>query len=484
MASKMKTLTINDVTYDITDDSAVSFVEEQHLTEAQKAVARANIGAQPVGEYLTEVPEGYAKNEDIKKVDRKVDTLREVVSKFHSNIVCDAEGEVIQLSDASDLELAGLRIFGKTIQNGTPTPEAPVPLESVGADGNVAVTVCGKNLLNLPDGTQTDNGVTAIIKDGVIALNGTANKVTFFNFRNSAFVLEGQTYYYGSDNVTGLNQFLGADEASYNTEPTFTAVINYSKRMSKTSTLTYQLYIRSGATFNNTVVKPYLVLGSSAIGWEAHKAQTLTAQTPNGLPGIPVSSGGNYTDENGQQWICDEIDFARGKYVQRVVKIGVDFFKDVVPTTDSNWYNEESSCSYELKAPQKPLLDNAFTSLCNVLTSYKFAYFYNQGIVEGVMNEQSYLVVNLDKSRGIDTVDKFKAWCNEAGFEVIKFLATPIETDLTAEEIAQYSALHTNYPNTTVYNDAGAGMGVKYVADTKLYIDKKFAELSAALLNQ
>ena len=44
MATKMKTLTINDVTYDITDDSAVSFVEEQNLTEAQKAQARANIG--------------------------------------------------------------------------------------------------------------------------------------------------------------------------------------------------------------------------------------------------------------------------------------------------------------------------------------------------------------------------------------------------------------------------------------------------------
>ena len=45
MATKMKTLTINDVTYDITDDSAVSFVEEQNLTDEQKAQARENIGA-------------------------------------------------------------------------------------------------------------------------------------------------------------------------------------------------------------------------------------------------------------------------------------------------------------------------------------------------------------------------------------------------------------------------------------------------------
>ena len=46
--------------------------------------------------------------------------------------------------------------------------------------------------------------------------------------------------------------------------------------------------------------------------------QTLTISMPNGLPGIPVSSGGNYTDANGQRWICDEIDFARGKYIKRI----------------------------------------------------------------------------------------------------------------------------------------------------------------------
>ena len=56
---------------------------------------------------------------------------------------------------------------------------------------------------------------------------------------------------------------------------------------------------------------------------EEYKKQTLTLKTPNGLPGIPVSTGGNYTDSNGQQWVCDEIDLARGKYVQRVKKIFV-----------------------------------------------------------------------------------------------------------------------------------------------------------------
>lgn len=53
----------------------------------------------------------------------------------------------------------------------------------------------------------------------------------------------------------------------------------------------------------------------------ADKSQTLILQTPNALPGISVASGGNYTDENGQQWVCDEVDLARGVRVQRIAKI-------------------------------------------------------------------------------------------------------------------------------------------------------------------
>lgn len=61
----------------------------------------------------------------------------------------------------------------------------------------------------------------------------------------------------------------------------------------------------------------------------ANESQTLTLQTPNALPGIPVPSGGNYTDENGQQWVCDEVDLARGVYVQRVAKFKL--------TSSMNW---------------------------------------------------------------------------------------------------------------------------------------------------
>lgn len=63
------------------------------------------------------------------------------------------------------------------------------------------------------------------------------------------------------------------------------------------------------------------------IGDGADERQTITLQTPNGLPGIPVTSGGNYTDENGQQWVCDEVDLEREIKVQRIDKGAFDATK-------------------------------------------------------------------------------------------------------------------------------------------------------------
>ena len=60
--------------------------------------------------------------------------------------------------------------------------------------------------------------------------------------------------------------------------------------------------------------------GESDETFEPFQYQQASLSTPNGLPGLPVDSGGNYTDSNGQQWVCDEMDFGRGKYVQRVKK--------------------------------------------------------------------------------------------------------------------------------------------------------------------
>jgi hypothetical protein len=81
--------------------------------------------------------------------------------------------------------------------------------------------------------------------------------------------------------------------------------------------------------------------------------------------------------------------------------------------------------------------------------------------------------------KSITKIDEFMNYVGEDCY-VLVLLPTPIETPLTAEELAAYKALHTNYPNTTIISETH--LDVKYVADTKNYIDNKFKELSTALV--
>ena len=88
-----------------------------------------------------------------------------------------------------------------------------------------------------------------------------------------------------------------------------------------------------------------------------------------------------------------------------------------------------------------------------------------------------YVDFRINKDR-LSTVDitGIKDFCRKIDAKFYYTLESPIEHDLPPEVIEAYKKLHTNYPVTTVLNDAGAGMSMSYVADTKNYTDNKIAE--------
>lgn len=198
--------------------------------------------------------------------------------------------------------------------------------------------------------------------------------------------------------------------------------------------------------------------------------QTFSLQTSNGLPGLPIDSGGNYTDSNGQQWVCDEMDFKRGKYVQRI--------KKVVFNGSEDWNLESISQKGFANFYVRNLSGIRVNS--NVLSNQ----FRNQTTLisetteEGIANLTT-LYVRIDKTKA-DNANKFKEILKTNNLEICYQLATPIETDIPEETMTAYRKLYTNYPSTVIQNDSGAGMEVEYVADTKSYIDNKLKELVQA----
>ena len=251
-------------------------------------------------------------------------------------VVGEAKGEVIALDDAIDQFLVGCRIFGKTTQDGTPTPDAPVELVSVGDSGSITVDVAGE-----------------------------------------------------------------------------------------------------------------------------HDAQSMSVATPNGLPGIPVTSGGNYTDANGQRWICDEIDFARGVYVQRCKEIVIDGTTAVRLNKHAN-----SQCLCAQAVPD--ILITSPPNIQKLVMSDRYeAYSWTD------QNNRVYCIgedIIITDNR-FTNMDATIAVLRAERPKVAYILATPIETPLSEEELAAYASLHTYRDHTTVSNDASAHMELEYVMDAKKYID-------------
>ena len=171
------------------------------------------------------------------------------------------------------------------------------------------------------------------------------------------------------------------------------------------------------------------------------KTQVLAIATPASLPGIPVSSGGNYTDTSGHQWICDELEISGKIYRQRIKHVNVIFRKVASSSTHTGYRYLASNLKDVSRKYQE--------CLCNMATySEKTA---SNGI-EGIRASGEYntIVLNYDNL----TDDKVSA-------DVAYILADPIETPLSEADIAAYRALITYCPTTIVETDSG-GLKVSY----------------------
>lgn len=186
----------------------------------------------------------------------------------------------------------------------------------------------------------------------------------------------------------------------------------------------------------------------------ANNSQTLTLQTPNALPGIPVASSGNYTDESGQHWVCDEVDLTRGVRVQRITKIKV--------TSSLSWQTTGNA------------VDRYFAWFSGIYTSNVLCTHFSTALgsetVGGAIANQNNLVGFAFAEKGTTTLDDFKQFLDENDVFIWAALATPVETDISADEVAAYKALTTYAPTTVISVSGGAGATVTYQRDVTIVI--------------
>ena len=358
----------------------------------------------------------------------------------------------------------------------SPSMEYKQDPESSGDGGNIGLEVFGKNLCPISSMTDRKDNASGsiyltdmpICEKYTLSCNVTKYQDDTRTHTRITIVLrysDGTNKEFRSSNDTDNSERDGVKRFK-----TVTATLDKHKKLIGITIRTLDYSIHEG-TLHAIAENIQVECGSGATDFVPYQdLRSTPLSTPNGLPGIPVDSGGNYTDSNGQKWICDEMDFKRGKYVQRI--------KKVVFNGSEGWNLESISQKGFANFYVRNL--SGIRANSNVLSNQ----FRNQTTVisetteEGIAN-LSTLYVRIDKTKA-DNANKFKEILKTNNLEICYQLATPIETDIPEETMTVYRKLYTNYPSTVIQNDSGAGMKVEYVADTKSYIDNKLKELVQA----
>ena len=345
-----------------------------------------------------------------------------------------ASGNPVNITDSVEWPLQGLKVYGKSTQ----------------------MTATGAQLFDaeLFRGVEYDGVNVQILDDDTIVASGTTVFKGSLNILSAPFYISPGSYTISISQSINLYTSIVWYDSTLAIKDIVPGGVSASFKIEETTKIVIRFYkeVQAGEQINFSI-KVMLNSGSTALPWEpytggqpspspdypqeivtagsdgtiditvsdgADQSQSLTISTPNGLPGIPVDSGGNYTDVSGQRrWVCDVKNYGTGKYTQMVGHI--------------ESYNDE-----------------------NITTPH--------------MSTTGQL---------------------SAGAEVYYVLDEPVVTDISADELAAYRALHT-YDGSTVVSTAEdvAGLEVKYVADAQKYIDDRLAaaeshiqEIAAAQLN-
>lgn len=343
-----------------------------------------------------------------------------------------------------------------------------------------------ENLLKLPDGTYENNGITAVIKDGVITLNGTATSTSFITINLEK--LKSGTYSMSANNeqVVGStninNDFAAYRLSNRNTAETLQDCVFGKKNstanfiISNDININFTIRTAANLTYNNFVIKPQLEEGQIAHNFVPNRSNYLQLKntTDNKSKIINIDLKGNNLCSNKDKSVKDELLVENGK-----AKINKKISKIVLDGTE-NWVYDSTykyfkcpTYDFETKAPifNAKQLSNYF-SITNSWTTFRDSI--TQNCMFAIQNT-SYKICIRDLS--CTSIDEFKTKLKslyDAGTPVI------IQYELAEPEIidlgkVDFELLEGN-STLNLEEDLKSNMFIKYYTDSTVVDLKKKVE--------
>lgn len=348
----------------------------------------------------------------------------------------------------------------------SPNPKYPQEIKGLGDSGTIEVKTCGKNLFDYTSianrFSNNANGTKHTYSDGEFVITRVANNNSgVYSYANELNIFKGKKIRVTLDaktNTDGMNISVALGGLSYVVKAITTSYTRYSFDFDLSDVANgYPFVIYGNAVAGNMYIKDIMF---EDITKEVSTDDTYEPYTETQAL-IPVSSplyNGDYIEV-----------FADGSG-QIVRTMG----SAVYDGSESGW-NKGGSAN-GLFYILKPTNSKASPTLlfCSHYVKSTSGTTYTTDKTTNI-NTGNYWIID---SR-FSTVDGWKTWLQSNPITVVYELATPTTEPLTAEQVAEFMKLRTY--KTTTYINADGEKVVRYVVDTKTYIDNKFAELQALM---
>lgn len=405
-------------------------------------------------------------------------------------------GNPVLCADSIAWSFQDLKVYGKSTQNGVPSPENPVPIVSAGENGEIALTMTGPNIFDI---SKVDTEVlmgynVSNIKliDSVLSFDVKQDSDTCYlgdllygnsmtaypgMMQLSAAIFPNQPYTISifSDGLTSnYVQVLNSNNKATPPAGWDNLYMNFSKSCTFTSPENASKVIfRLGPPQTGVVAgerfeaKIMICPVEKATDYKPFLQQSIPLSTPNGLPGVPAKNKGTYTDADGQHWVCDIKDYAAGKYIQNCMTLVFDGNPEVA------WYMETAASGqkYFRHAVSNIASPDFSAILCDRFNYQKDGYNKPEGnYTISFIGDTKSIAIRYD---GLNSVEEWNAWLSQNPTTVVYPLADPMESDIPASEMAAYRSLQTR-DGATVLSTAEPAAGIEacYLADGTNYAEK------------
>lgn len=387
-----------------------------------------------------------ANDEDIEELQQENERLQRIVSGLPTK---NASGTNYVLNDMVNCEIKEVSLKGNTSQDGTPTPDSPIAIQTV--TGNQTIQCCGKNLFNKNNSNLQLDGLYI-----------TSSTILRSNQTKSIYIPCKPNVTYTISKTSSARFIVGTT----NVVPELnTSIIDFQQNNSATSiTITtsenanYLVVFYYHSSYDTSITPEQILnsiqieLGDTATSYEQFKPIT---NFPISLGTIELNKIGDYQDKiyKTDKWYLE-------KNVGKVVLNG-----------SERWESESAAEGYT----RYRNVDDVISEVINDNNGYN-NYFTQR--VNQAHGDYNYLYlqpntrnIHIQINENIcSDVDEFKEWLSTHNVITYYILNTPSITEITDETlISQLEALN-NYillTNNTIISNGN----LPVISDITGYVD-------------